>query len=181
MNLNYLPNLFGPTVSNVEQAHTKIHEGWHFTINDVTTGVNIAAPKRYHLLAPSILSEAQVHFIFMVQADKGILVQLFESPTVTVNGTAMTPINNDRNSPNTSVLDLYEDPIVTVDGTLIYEKISGTTTIGGEVGSESDHSREFLLKSNTRYQLKITVLADTTALSTHFNWYEFIKTQHGQF
>lgn len=156
-----------PDVS-IDYVHHRLHEGDLFSVNRVSTGVNIAAPKRFLLKSPD--TATQPHFIFSVEAQPGAMVEVFENPTVTVNGSALTAVNNNRRSANTAEMAVFEDPTITVDGTSIFVDRTGTIASGGKISIP--YNDEFVLKQNTNYQIKVTPLADSTAVSAHFNWYE---------
>ncbi len=179
-----LSRKIGPTVSNIDIPHSKIHEGFHYICTHITTGINIVTPKRYLLIAPVRLttSRAEIHFAFTMETQPGAMVEIFEGPTTTDNGTALSTFNNDRGNVVTTTpkLLIYRDPTVTVDGTLIFSQRSGTTTVGGFFGLITSREEEFILGTMVaptirKYQIKITPLADSTASSIRIDWYEIPK------
>jgi len=155
---------------SIRTVHHQIHEGESFSSNDVTTNVQMAAPKRYLLITPD--TDTRAHFVFRIGTEPGAKIELFEDTTVSNNGSVLPIFNNNRNSANANELLIYEDPTVTGDGTCIFVEQDGTTTAGGKIGADISHDDEIILKQNTIYQIKITVLANGTDVSTHMDWYE---------
>lgn len=153
-------------------VHSKIHQGAGFHTGDLTSGVDIASPKKYLIITPD--TSARAHIIFILETEPGAKVQLFEDTTVTANGPPLSLINYKRDSITTPVLQISKDPTVTVDGTEIFLWQSGTTIASGRVGGDIHHDDEFILKQNAKYEVKITPLSNNTTVFIHFNWYEII-------
>lgn len=162
-----------PTTSELQEidsVHEHIHRGEHFHRCRLDTGVTVASPKRFLFIIPN--TSKRIHFVFMIESGAGdIKVEFFENPTVTLNGTSLTPINHNRNSSKVSVLQVFVDPTITVDGDLLICLQSGTTTAGGKASGSVTHLDEFILRQNTIYQMKTTTLA-TVDVSSEFEWYE---------
>lgn len=156
----------------IDIVHSKIHQGYGFQVGDLTLAVDIALPKKYLIITPDTGDRA--HMIFIVETEPGVKFEFFEDTTVTANGTALSIINYKRDSVITSVLQVFKDPTVTADGTQIFLWQSGTTTSAGKVGGNIQHNDEFILKQNTKYQIKITPLSNNTTVFIHFDWYEII-------
>jgi len=108
----------------IEIEHYKVHEGNFYTVSDYDNDVDTASPKYWHIKTHA--GDVRVHIRIQVATDTGGLLELFENPTTTGDGTPLTPYNNDRNSGNTSVISFYYDPTVSADGTRIE-----VTRIGG--------------------------------------------------
>lgn len=85
---------------NVEVQHHKIHEGNHFSVHKISTGVNIATPKYFLIIPPPFQPDnaIEIHIIFKVTSDIGGILEFFENPTFTGNGTPVAIINNNRRS-----------------------------------------------------------------------------------
>ena len=157
---------------SIDTVHDRIHEGQEFSISDRASPVNIATPKKYLITTPN--TGLRAHFVFRVHTEPGSRVQFFEDTTVTANGTAMTPQNNNRNRTKASQLSVFAYPTVTADGTSLFDDEKGTAKIGSTkgVGLELSHANEIILKQNTKYELKITPLSNNTVASTQLDWYE---------
>jgi len=157
-------------LTEIDAVHRRIHDGVNFETSDLSTGINIATPKRFLIITPNTTTRA--HLIFAVETQPGATVEFFEDATVTANGTALAAINLNRVSANVATVQVFEDPTVTADGTLLFIRRSGTGVAGGRVIGDVQHRDEFILKQNANYQLKITVLANNTDVSTDISWYE---------
>lgn len=163
-----MPNV-NPDVE-IDFIHHVIHEGLRYTVHDLAT-VSAATPKIYLIITPN--TSTRVHIVFEVEGGAaGVKVELYEGTTTSDNGTAITPINNNRNSSNVTTLSVYKGPTVTLDGTQLTVEQSGSASVGGKVSGHAEFEEEFVLKQNTNYQLKITTLADLVSVSTQIGWYE---------
>lgn len=97
------------------------------------------AQKLYHLLS-AVDSEAEA------------TVEIYEGSTFT-GGTSITPVNRNRNSSLVDFLTVVHSPSVTTDGTKIYGKRIGS---GRSTGGSAGRSKEFVLRNNETYLLRIT-------------------------
>lgn len=163
-------DILAKSLIEIDMVHSKIHQGASFLVTDVATGIDIATPKQYLFITPN--TQTRIHIVFSAETEPGSTLELFEDTTVSANGTALTRVNSRRDITFTSELLVFADPTVTVDGTLIFIARSGTTTAGGKVKGEISHLAEFILDVNSKYQIKITPLSNTTAVSVDFQWYE---------
>ena len=154
----------------IRTVHHQIHKGESFRVSNVSTGINIVGPKKYLLITPD--TSIRIHIFSTVNTQPGALVEIFEDTTVSNNGSALSIFNANRNSGNAPLLLVYEDPTITLDGTLIFANQEGSDTSGGKVGAELGHDEEFILKQNAIYEIKVTTLANNTAVSLSLNWYE---------
>lgn len=161
--------------SQLDIAHQKIHEGNHFDIHIVRTGINIVSPKDILFIPPvtaSIPSNTiEIHMIFSVTSNTGATIELFEGTTVTNNGTVIDIINHNRRSSLTSLCDVFEGPTVSGTGTIIFISRSGTATSAGNLTIRRDED-EYVLHPSTNYLLRITPLADNTDMSIVLDWYD---------
>jgi len=157
---------------NILSEHHKIHEGSHYTTVDYDNDVDIATPKYWHIKTPD--TAVVPHFVWRVKASLNGLVELFEAPTTSANGTALTSRNNDRNSSNTATTLFYYDPTVTGDGTRIDVDVigsDGANPVGAD-GGDMSRDMEWLLKRNTAYLIKFTAGTDNCRVSLHMSHYE---------
>jgi len=102
-----------------------------------------------------------------------VLVEFFESPTVTVNGTAMVGTNQNRLSTNTATALTYIGSTVTDDGTFLGSaEILGVTTSNNSIG-EADMGSDWVLDPAKLYIFKFTN-GFNQAVDLHFNfqWHE---------
>lgn len=158
-------------LTSIGFEHHKIHEGEHYTCSDYDSDVD-STNKDWLVRAPA---SGSVHTTFEIEASKNGLVEVYEAPTTSADGTPLTCYNNDRNSSNTPTLLVFKDP--TVSGT-------GTTRLGvlvmgsdganpvGDRGGKSERGKEVILKVSTDYLLRFTALNDNTRVSMDLEFYE---------
>lgn len=162
---------------NINLVHHRIHEGNHFVIHKVSTGINVANPKYFLIIPPPVQPDGSIiemHLIFEVDSDIGGTLEFFENPTVTNNGTALAVISNNRRSSTVSQVLIFEDPIVTNDGTSLFQERKGTATIGvgATLGEFERDDEEFILHQVDTYILKFTPLANNANITMELNWYD---------
>jgi hypothetical protein len=84
---------------------------------------------------------------------------MFENPTVSAEGTAITPINMNRFSSNTPTGDIKHTPTVTGTGTSFGKELipggTGPFSIGG-IDGRSVRAPEIILHSARTYLIRIT-------------------------
>ena len=169
-----LPTLIAPRPS-IDISHHRIHEGNHFFIHRIATGLPIV-PKYFLIIPPPIQPDGSViemHLILEVSTDNvGGTLEFFENPIVSSNGTPVPIINNNRRSTTTSQVFVFEDPTVASDGTQLFVEIGGTTTTGAELGEFDRNEEELILNPTDIYVLKFTPLAAGANLSMELNWYD---------
>lgn len=171
----------GDLISNlpVIQAydHHQIHEGetWRWSV--FISSLNSGSSKDIQLVVPNISIPAgqnrvQVspHYRFQIVSDSYTNFYLYEAPTISVNGSSRSPINQERNGSYTPKLLVYEDPTVTGVGTQIFQGVTFTSkSSGGAVDSAQD---EFVLKNNTTYLLRVTSGTQGAKVLIRMIWYE---------
>jgi hypothetical protein len=158
--------------------HALIHKGELFEINDVDDDVDIATPKYWHFKTPSSDSE-YYHYVMEVDCDGGALVQFFESPTLSDDGSTLSEGNYNRNSSKSSDLLSYKDPTVSDDGKRLVSHEIGSNGGGGFFGAPSaggTNLREFILKPNTSYIVKVTVRQDNSNVDIDVTYYSYDYT-----
>ena len=118
-------------------------------------------------------SAIRCHFFFKANVlGSGGLVEFYEAPTTTADGTIRASSNNDLNSVNAATLVSYEDPTVTADGTRKDADAVGTTGGPTKFGGQSVNRYEWILKQNTKYIIKVTPTANGTPVIVTAQWYE---------
>ena len=108
----------------------------------------------------------------LVAASNAVLVEFFEAPTVTADGTAQTVVARNRIDPSSPNLQVFSGSTVTADGVLLNaSKIFASGSGANRVGGDTTIPIEWLLKPNTDYVFKLTP-AGTTEVSADFTWVE---------
>lgn len=152
----------------VGREHSAVHEGLSFNYSASASGIATNAVVRFLGRTGDITSHLWSFFVSVDQAP--MIVEFFEAPTVTADGTAQTALNRNRQSTATPLMQVFANPTVSADGTKLFEsRIFGDQKT---VTSETLEG-EWLLKKNTDYMFKITNLSNQTAnLNAGFNWLE---------
>lgn len=158
----------------LDVAHHRIHEGNHFLVHKIATGIIAGTPKYFLIIPPPLQPGSptiEMHIIFEVDSDVGGTLEFFENPTVTGNGIPLPIINNNRRSGSTSLCEVFEDPTVVADGTQLFQERGGTATTGADLGEFDRDDEEFILNPSFTYILKFTPLAIAN-ITTEINWYD---------
>ncbi len=158
----------------IDLFHHETHDGNSYTYPFVDSDVDIAVPKYILLRTPDTTEEQ--HLTVSVGADGVAEAELYENPTVNVDGTPRTPINRNRRSTNTANILLFEDPTIGADGLLLGHIEVGAAGVGQtKLTGEASIRDEFILDRNEDYVIKVTVAADNTHVSIGPDWYEVTR------
>jgi len=153
------------SIKSVDYAHNEIHAWGHYCINinkDITNGWT------YNLAFTTPNSTKWCHMLFGVSCELEADVILYENITSFTWGTAVTPINNNRNSANTSWITNMAFDVTATAGT-------PTTIAQAVIGSGKNfwwwvrNDSEFVLKANTVYYMVVTNQATWASNETNLN------------
>jgi hypothetical protein len=167
----YLIDSATDAVNTVDYSHHEIHSGDHYFIADFTS-LDTAGTIEFIVTTPDTTKWG--HLVFSVQGTNQTEIDVYEACVETGDGTAITPVNNNRNSSNTSGLVVKYDPTtISDDGTRLSGQkfgVSGTpvTSRGGDTRRDD----ELNLKQNTKYLIRVTSLGDGNVISYRASWYE---------
>lgn len=152
--------------NTVEYEHHEIHAGSHFFITNFTELGN-GATIDFAIETPD--TTKFTHMTFEVEGNQELLIQIYEDSDFDADGSAVTPVNNNRNSSNTSTLTVQSDPTVNSAGTLIEAQQKGANRTVGIIG----RNKEIVLKRNTKYLFRITnQTTNDNVVSYNAEWYE---------
>ena len=158
------------TLQVINYEHHEIHSGSHYEVR-----INKDMPNggTYNIAFTTPDTAKWVHIIFGISVELQADIILYEGITSFTGGTAVTPMNNNRNSVNTSgVTDMEFDttPTLGTPLTLAHMVLGSGRAVGGEARSQS----EFVLKQNTTYLVAIVNQSGSAANETNIflNWYE---------
>ncbi len=153
----------------IEIEHHRVHEGNFYTVTDYDADVDNASPKYWHIIVPN--TAVRVHIKIAIAVDAPGLIQVYENPTTTDNGTVIIAYNNDRNSANSATCAHYYDPTVSNDGTLLEAFRIGA---GGKqkIGGDARQFAELILKQNEQYLIKFTPDGDNAEVTFNSQFYE---------
>lgn len=157
-------------LNTIDYAHHEIHSGSHFCVHinkDIPNGGT------YNVAFTTPNTTKWCHMLFDVAVELEAEVILYEDITSYTGGSAITPINNDRNSATTSSITSF---VYDTSATLGSPTVLSTSVLGSgkNSGGNSRNDSEFILKQNTKYYLLVTNQATGVANETNINldWYE---------
>ena len=156
---------------NITGMNHAIHEGQAYTCS-LTTAKDVfdtATPMCFLLTTPD--SPIHAHIQIHGSANTAAVLEIFEDNSVAsqfdvTGGTAVIPVNKDRNSSNISVMTVTHTPTITKSE--VEARIHGR--FAGKSGSHA--SFEFVLKTNTKYLFKFTSLDADNEGSLNIDWCE---------
>lgn len=151
----------------VDFQHHEIHEGDSFSVCDYALSQASAAVIAFIITTPNTTRWS--HMLFRCYSSAGATIEVHHTPTGVVGGTALTPLNNNRNSATAATLAFLKDPTsITSYGT----RMEGFVASGAKASGHLERPDEWVLKQNTVYSVKITSLGNTNDISWEFKWYE---------
>ena len=157
----------------IDVSHHEIHSGDHFYM-DGYTSLDIDGVLRVGLVTPN--TTKWVHLTWTIYSNGVLTAEFFEGASLS-GGTPMTPLNNNRNSSNTSGITLTSGVTSSADGTLISKSKWGGTGFKSVSGGSGSRSDELILKQNTTYLRKFTSHTDSNIIGFKAMWYEHTAKQ----
>ena len=153
----------------IDHGHHEIHGGSHFMI--CGEAVLSAESVDFQLTTPN--TTKWTHMTFGYSITDEMLFEIYESATVSADGTGLTAYNNNRNSTKTTGLTLLQtDGSVAVAGSKIYAQRTGyNNTPSRFEGGASTRDREIILKQGTTYRFLFTS-AGANNFSYCGEWYD---------
>jgi hypothetical protein len=157
----------------MDEMQMAVHEGVGF----IADGYNAALANGASEIFIGITGSKEVHFLGLdvTTASGGWLIELYESPTITSNGTLYTPVNLNFQSSYTNNMTLYTGGTVSANGTLkLHKNIHPIGTgAANRVDTDGGLKGGAILKKNTTYMFKITNNSGATnAYESHMFWAE---------
>lgn len=136
----------------VDLEHSKIHQGYGWNVS-IESG-SIASAGSLYILFRVVEGNPHLRNYGVTVSDAPVHVRLFEAPTVTATGSAVTVRNRKRSATDVNGIEVYTGATVTADGTLLETDLlpSGGNKTGGNTGSFYE---EWIL-DEADYVLKIT-------------------------
>lgn len=163
-------DVLGKYLISIASTHHQIHEGITYS-HSGQDDLNSGASKQFIIVTPN--NTRWVHFNLALARSSGEAnFKLHEGVTVVSDGTSVTPLNENRNKADASVVTLTQDPVEAVGALLIHENHWGS---GRNVGGEAGARKERILRQNTRYLVTIESEAATNDINWELNWYEHLN------
>ena len=147
----------------VDYEHHEVHSGSHYE-GEFSLQRSINAVFDLQITTPNKTSWA--HMTFNISCEAETDWEIYENVSIVTPGlTTYTPINNNRNSTNTSGLTIKGSVNSSEANAEADTDTSGATTLArgiigaGKDGGVSARNREFILKQNEDYSLRISATA----------------------
>lgn len=128
----------------LDTVHERIHAGHLFTASFYAAGV-LNAANADMLVRP--VEETHLRFDATSAGDAELL--LYENPTISANGTALTLANRNRASKNVATTTAYSGPTVSAVGTKLFDTLVPAWT-------HSQIFEEWVLKAGNIYLVRFT-------------------------
>ncbi|HET8689348.1 MAG TPA: hypothetical protein VFM18_22285 [Methanosarcina sp.] len=158
-------------IRSITEFQNAVHSGYAFSFTN--HGTMLAGASISFL---GITGALQVHFdgLEIAISQGAVLLEFYEAPTITSNGTVMNMRRRNRANPNRPTINVYSNPTITANGTLLEDELfpqigNGANVLSGNVGLDEG----WVLSSNTSYLIKLTnQAATTTTYNVKFAWHE---------
>lgn len=153
-------------ISHIEHA---IHEGHHFYMEGFTE-LDSAATLYVKLVVPN--TTLDFHFRWQIESSAALETTFYEGASGGMaGGTPATPLNNNRNSINTSVLKITRGvTVATSKGTVVSTKKIGGAGVGA--GGHADRADKLMLKRNTTYFREFISGGANNVIAFRASWIE---------
>lgn len=157
---------YTPAVITIDSAHARVHDGKMFFNENGATITGAGTNLDFLINTGGTFP----HFRYALESDDAVSWALYEGTTTSADGAAATSFNRNRNSVTAPTVAITTGPTVTAVGTQIS---AGLLSASVRQGGLEDWSQEMVLKTATKYLLRLTkVAAGSCTLEHHFNWYE---------
>ena len=151
----------------IPQEHHEIHEGNHYYIEGYLT---MASSDTLYVKLVTPDNAKWSHFLWDIQSSNILETTLNEGVSGGMTGgSGVTPINNNRNSANTSNIVITSGVTVASD---LGTKISGCKWGTRQAGGSQSREDELILKQNTTYLRKFVSGANANLVCFKASWYE---------
>lgn len=140
-----------PTLGAIELPHKKIHEGVMYQASTIVS--TLADDGNIDMLI-RVSSVSDAHSVFNINSGGEAWGYLYENPTVTANGTELTPRNLHRCHTDTSGTKVYIAPTVTNVGTNLAEGVIPGGQKKEAIGGQLRDTTEWILKDGNVYLLR---------------------------
>jgi len=163
----------------IDFVHHEIHEGDHYYIEGFTTLAEDLGGDEGTLYVKLVTpnNTKWAHFRWEIVSSGILETNFYEGASGGMaGGSGVTPLNNNRNSTNTSGLVITSDvTVATSKGTRIGSKKVGGTGFKTAIGGSVDRSDEVMLKQNTIYFREFISGGADNIISFRAGWYEHVS------
>ena len=149
--------------------HHEIHKGNAYTVGALVTDVADDASADTLI----IVGTKSLHLVLRASATGSSYAYLYETPTITDNGTAVTIFNKDRTSSLVSTARTFHTPTVGAVGTALNSELFPGGEKNFAVGATGNERDEWILAPGKSYLLRITNKSGAAEdISIAATWYE---------
>jgi hypothetical protein len=158
-------------LTTIDYAHHEVHSGSHYYIEGHTE-LGIDGTYYVKLVTPNTTKWA--HFTWDIVSNGILETKLYEGASEGMaDGNDVTPINNNRNSTNTSGMVITSGVTVATNlGTLISNRKVGGTGFKSTFGGSVSRDDELMLKQNTIYFRSFLSKSASNIIAFKAMWYE---------
>lgn len=144
------PETGGVTISRAE--HRRVAQSNLWISSYIKTALAAGSGFYIHLM---VGADKNAHIDFVVQSEAKIAYYLYENPTVTGNGTALSEVCINRQTVVASTMNVLYNPTASADGTLLETGIIGTAGKFTAAGGHAALGGYWLLKKSESYFVKV--------------------------
>ena len=158
----------------IDHLTASVHEGDHYYVAGYETEA-AAGIINFIVVTPDTTTWA--HMDFLYAGNKGFHVDVYEGATFDAGtGNLAVPVNSNRNSVNTSVLEVRKDPDNVAIGaaTLLQSQAIGPSTPGKSSLGGAVSDRGLVLKQDTIYLFRVTSDENDNVISHKGFWGEHV-------
>lgn len=148
-----------------------VHDGRVFTSGSTVIMVAAAGITNFLLRIPAaVAGGVPTHFWYRIKTSGETHVDLYEDPTVTVDGNARPPINVNRNSAAVTAVTCFSESTIGVDGTYLDSHVVGSA--GGKMGGSATARVSWHGLVGEEYLLVVETLAANLEISVTWRFFE---------
>jgi len=162
-------------LATIEYEHSKIHCGDSYEYSEVKDQTQDHV---YDLQITTPNTTKWAHFTFEFDVEAETDWYFYENVAIALAGTAVTPLNHDRNSSNSAGLVVKVITNTTTANANLDTTVAAATTLahgiaeaGKKVGGQGASRHEWILKQNEDYCIRWIATA-AGHVSWHLDWYE---------
>jgi hypothetical protein len=164
----------GPSLVFIDWEHYQIHEGNSYKAGYQDTAMDTDDEILLCFTSPDENSGKEAHWALTAQCTGPVTIYIYKGPTLTDEGTAVTPKNRNQNSDNEAEMAVKHTP--TVDGaaygTKIVEKWIGSSGFKTTIGDEVRGHAEWIFETDEQYLVRMVAEGDAQKGAIGGNWYE---------
>jgi len=164
----------------LEYEHAEIHGGSHFFIEDVA---DIAINNVFDVQWTTQNTTRWDHFTFELNCEAETEWYIYEGAKIETAGTAITPINNNRNSSNAAGATIASIANTSLENANLDTAVAAATELAhgiigaGRNGGVVSRDREIILKQNTIYCMRAIANA-AGYVNFYIGWYEHTNKEN---